>query len=293
MPDSPVKKPRGRRTQKHDLTADSLSAAPELTRPTAMDNPSNEAKQGLERSFAVLDMIAAHPCRVVDVMREMNLPWATAHRTVKKLEKAQFLMFNAETSRYEIGPRMWHLGSSYLANNKMLRAAISYLANERDIRGVDVQVVERIGNYSVVIHAEKRQVQEISKAQYGYHIPLHAGSKGLILLAYETEAFVDAYLAQPLEQLTPRTVVDPDAIRQRLAEIRREGIVQTEGDVQHFTGSIAAPVFGPGGAAVGCVSFVYLKKLAGDEVHLETLREALQMMTHSISLELGWHPGQS
>ena len=257
-----------------------------------MDNPSETAKQGLERSFAVLDVIAAHPCRVVDVMREMGLPWATAHRTVKKLEKAQFLMFNAETSRYEIGPRMWHLGSSYLANNKMLRAAIAYLARERDIDGVDIQVVERIGNYSVVIHAEKRQLQEISKAQYGYHIPLHAGSKGLVLLAHETDEFVDAYLAQPLEQLTPKTVIDPDAIRRRLAVIRTEGLCETEGDVQVFTGSISAPVFNAAGQAVGCVCFVYLKKVAGDRKMIEGLKDSLLFMSHSISMELGWHPGQ-
>jgi DNA-binding IclR family transcriptional regulator len=263
-----------------------------LQKPTAMDARSPEAKQGLERSFAVLDLIAARPCRVVDVMRDMSLPWATAHRTVKKLEKAQFLMLNPETSHYEIGPRMWHLGSAYLANNKMLKAAISYLAKDRDIRGVDVQVVERIGTFSVVIHAEKRQVQEISKAQYGYHIPLHAGSKGLVLLAYETPEFVSAYCAQPLEQLTPSTITDPAVLLDRLAEVRAEGFSRTESDVQNFTGSIAAPVFGAKGAVVGCICFVYLKKVARDEALMDELKEALLLMTHTLSSELGWHPRQ-
>ena len=272
---------------------DAAATAYGLQKPTAMDIRSPEAKQGLERSFAVLDLIAARPCRVVDVMRDMGLPWATAHRTVKKLEKAQFLMVNPETSHYEIGPRMWHLGSAYLANNKMLKAAISYLARDRDIRGVDVQVVERIGSFSVVIHAEKRQVQEISKAQYGYHIPIHAGSKGLVLLAYETPEFVSAYCAQPLEQLTPLTITDPTTLRSRLAEVRTAGFAQTEGDVQTFTGSIAAPVFGIKGAVVGCVCFVYLKKVARDEALIDELKEALLMMSHSLSVELGWHPRQA
>jgi DNA-binding IclR family transcriptional regulator len=274
-------------------TEEAAATAYGLQKPTAMDIRSTEAKQGLERSFAVLDLIAARPCRVVDVMRDMGLPWATAHRTVKKLEKAQFLMVNPETSYYEIGPRMWHLGSSYLANNKMLKAAISYLAKDRDINGVDIQVVERIGSFSVVIHAEKRQVQEISKAQYGYHIPLHAGSKGLVLLANETETFIDAYCAKPLEQLTPLTITDPTALRERLADVRAEGFAQTEGDVQTFTGSIAAPVFGTKGAVVGCICFVYLKKVARDEALMDELKEALLMMTHSLSVELGWHPRQA
>lgn len=279
-----------KKTAANEQTEASPAISYALQKPTAMDSRSTEAKQGLERSFAVLDLIAARPCRVVDVMRDMNLPWATAHRTVKKLEKAQFLMLNPETSHYEIGPRMWHLGSAYLANNKMLKAAISYLARDRDIRGVDVQVVERIGSFSVVIHAEKRQLQEISKAQYGYHIPLHAGSKGLVLLAHETPEFISAYCAQPLEQLTALTITDPAVLRQRLEEVRKAGFAQTEGDVQSFTGSIAAPVFGSKGTAVGCVSFVYLKKVARDQKLMDGLKEALLLMTHTLSIELGWHP---
>lgn len=260
-------------------------------KPTGMADPT-EKKQGLERSFAVLDLIAAAPRRVSDVMRLMDLPWATAHRTVKKLEKAQFLMLNRETSRYEIGPRLWHLGSSYLANNRTLKSAISYLASEAGIRGVDIQIVERIGNFSVVIHAEKRQTQEISKAQYGYHIPLHAGSKGLVLLAWESPDFVDAYLAQPLEALTPQTETDPAAVRTRLAAIRGAGLARTEADVQLFTGSIAAPVFNAAGAIAGCVCFVYLRKQAEDAGAMAQLTEDLLRMTHAISTDLGHHQGQ-
>ena len=97
---------------------------------------------GLERSLAVLNLMADFPRRVIDIKKEMNLPWATAHRTVKKLEKAEFLIFNPETSKYEIGPRLWHLGSCYLANNKMLKASITHLAQDRTLKDIDIQIVE-------------------------------------------------------------------------------------------------------------------------------------------------------
>ena len=63
--------------------------------------------------------------------------------------------------------------------------------------------------------------------------------------------------------------------------------------MQTFTGSIAAPVFGIKGAVVGCVCFVYLKKVARDEALIDELKEALLMMSHSLSVELGWHPRQA
>ena len=105
---------------------------------------------------------------------------------------------------------MWYVGSSYLVNNKALSYSLQFLANAHDIKSADVQIVERIGNYSVVIHAEKRQDQVIDKTQYGYHIPLHAGSKGLVLLAFSKPEFIERYLDQPLEKLTSKTISCPE-----------------------------------------------------------------------------------
>ena len=256
-------------------------------------NASERNIPGMERSFAILDSIAANPSRVVDVTNELDLPWATVHRTIKKLERAQFIVRDPKSNRYEIGPRMWHIGSAYLANNRMMNAAISYLATEPDIKDVDIQIVERIGNYSVVTHAEKRQARHISKSQYGFHIPLHAGSKGHILLAYEDKKFVEEYLARKLEPLTPDTITDPVRLAEKLKEVRKQGWALTVGDVQNFTGSISAPIFNESGAIAGCACFIFLKKLVSQKARLEELQEQLALMTHSISTELGWRPGHN
>lgn len=248
---------------------------------------------GMERSFAILELIAERPSRVVDVTNELNLPWATVHRTIKKLEAAQFIYRDTETNRYEIGPRMWHIGSAYLANNKPMNTAISYLASERNIKNVDIQIVERIGNYAVVTHAEKRQTHPIYKAQYGFHIPLHAGSKGWVLLAYADPDFIAGYVGQELEQLTPSTIVDKTELLAKLDDVRESGYAFTLADVQPFTGSMAAPIFNASGTMVACVCFVFLKKIAGNKALMEELREHLELMTHTISIELGWRPGQS
>ena len=261
----------------------------------ATELPAKQRKSlpGFARSVAVLEVIAARPSRIVEVTKELDLPWATVHRTVKSLQKERFIDRNPETGRYEIGPRMWHIGSSYLANNRALNVAISYLAQERNIKHVDVQVVERIADYSVVTHAEKRQTRPISKAQYGFHIPLHAGSKGWVLLAHEDPAFIDAYLSQPLEKLTTATITDPSVLREKLAEVRKMGYAFTVGDVQPFTGSLAAPVFGSGSDVIACVCFVFLGHIATNEGTIADLKEKLLLMTHSISMELGWRPGQN
>ena len=251
----------------------------------------NKHLTGMERAFAILEIIAANPSRVIDVTNELDLPWATVHRTIKKLEAAQFIARDVETAKYEIGPRMWHIGSAYLANNKAMNSAIAYLAREHNIKDVDIQIVERIGKHAVVTHAETRQEQPIFKAQYGFSIPLHAGSKGWVLLANEDEDFIDRYLELSMEALTPETITEPRKLQKKLKQVREQGWALTVADVQPFTGSIAAPLFNGSGRVVGCVCFVFLRRIAEDKERIDQLREQLSLMTHTISLELGWRPG--
>ena len=80
--------------------------------PSKDEDESADPLKGMDRSFAVLDFIAQQPSRVVDVTKVLGLPWATVHRTMTQLEKAQFLRKDPETNRFEIGPKLWHIGSA-------------------------------------------------------------------------------------------------------------------------------------------------------------------------------------
>lgn len=245
---------------------------------------------GMNRAFVILDLIARQPCRVVDITKALNIPWASVYRTIKKLEKAQFITRDETTNRYEIGARMWYIGSSYLSNNRALTSSLEYLARANKIRNVDVQIVERIGNYSVVIHAEKRQQYPISKAQYGHHLPLHTGSKGHVLLAFSASDFINDYLSNPLDALTANTITDPVKLREVLDEVRENKFAKTYADVQPHIGSMAAPIFDNQNNIAGCVCFVYLSNLANDESSCEELKQNLMLMSHNISNDLGWRP---
>ncbi|HET7717682.1 MAG TPA: IclR family transcriptional regulator [Bauldia sp.] len=248
--------------------------------------------RGMARSFAVLEYLAASPGRVVDVTRGLGLPWATVHRTIIQLEKAGFLQRDAKTNRYEIGPRLWHVGSSYLANHRVLKAAQPYLSQLQEAEGIVVQITERIGNLAVAIYSAQRLAEDITKAHYGYHFPLHCGSKGQVLLAHEDPDFIDAYLRRDLERLTSETITDPAVLRGELAKIRRAGMALTVADVQPFTGSMSAPIRDASGKVVASLCFIFRKVLLRNDKRREELQDQLMHMAHSISIDLGWRPDQ-
>jgi DNA-binding IclR family transcriptional regulator len=246
----------------------------------------------MARSFAVLDHLASSPSRVVDVTRALDLPWATVHRTIVQLEKAQFLRRDPETNRYEIGPRLWYVGSAYLANHRILKVAMPYLARLEMVDGIAMQVAERIGWQSVAIYSHQRVDENITKAHYGYHFPLHCGSKGHVLLANEDSTFIEAYLKRDLERLTAATITDPAVLRETLAKVREMDLSLTIADVQPFTGSISAPIRDDSGKVIACLCFVFRKALAQNDKKRDELQEQLIHTAHSISIDMGWHPGQ-
>ncbi len=247
--------------------------------------------KGVHRALHVLEYIAIHPGRAIDIAEGLGLSWATMHRTLQQLEQGGFLKRDLDTNRYSIGPRMWFIGATYVANHRVLEAAKTYLEEARRLPGVTVQLVER-SRYEAVALYSTHSDEEITKATYGYHFPLHVGSKGQVLLAYAEPNFVDSYLSGDLEQLTPYSLTDPKEIRELLAKIRSQGYAVTLADVQLFTGSMAAPVFDRGNKIVACVCFVAKKSAIENPKRREEILETMLKTAQSISIALGWRPGQ-
>ena len=249
-----------------------------------------EDLRGMSRSLAIIEHLAVRPGRVVDVTQEMGLPWATVHRIITQLTKADFLRRDAETKRYEIGPALWFAGATYMANHRVLRAAIPYLQKPEQIEGIAVQLAERVRDQAVAIYSAQPYATEIAKAQYGYHFPLHCGSKGRVLLAFETPEFIEQYVRRPLDRLTELTITDPEELRKDLEEIRQRGYSVTIADVQPFTGSMAAPIRDFSGRVIASLCFIGRKTLLQNQRRRDELLEHLLHAAHLASMDLGWRP---
>ena len=177
-----------------------------------------------------------------------------------------------------------------MANHRVLRAALPYLHKAEQISGIAVQLAERVGRQAVAIYSAQPYATNIAKAQYGYHFPLHCGSKGRVLLAFAGPEFVKQYLHRPLEKLTDATLTDPDELRRELERIRQSGYSITVADVQPFTGSMAAPIRDASGTVVASLCFIARKTLIQNVQRRDKLLEHLLHAAHLASMDLGWRP---
>lgn len=245
--------------------------------------------KGVNRALQVLEYIAVHKGRAIDIAEGLDISWATLHRTLQQLEQGGFLQRNPDTNQYSVGPRMWFIGSTYVADHTVLEIARPYLERAAKTSGITVQFIEKSG-YQTTVLFSLHSGEPITKASFGYHFPLHAGSKGQVLLAHSSDDFIDEYLSQNLNSLTRNTVTDPDELRKVIAQVREDGYALTIADVQLFSASIAAPVFNAKGQCIACICFVARKSYLQKEENRETVLETLLDTAQSVSMSLGWRP---
>ena len=87
----------------------------------------------------------------------------------------------------------------------------------------------------------------------GARAPLHAVSSGQVLLAFRTPGAIDRYLDKPLERFTERTLVEPDEVRERLREVRRQGFTWAIEEFDPGISSVAAPIADASGEVIAAV----------------------------------------
>lgn len=86
----------------------------------------------------------------------------------------------------------------------------------------------------------------------GKIIPLHVGSAGRVLMAWDDDA-LNEVLGSALAEFTDATVVDPDLLRSKVDETRRMGFAITSGERDEGATGVAAPVFDSHGHVLGAL----------------------------------------
>lgn len=212
--------------------------------------------QGVGRAFAILEQVAERPMRASALARTLGLKWTTAHRTLSYLTSMGYLERDERSGEYFVGVRAYSLGSSYVASLRLPESARPYLHAASVLGKATAQLVKRDHRRSVVLSVVDPGREHVAETTIGCNFPLHCGSKGHVLLAYAPQAFLDAYLARPLERLTPYTITDPRTLYARVDEVRERGFAVTSRDVRLFSASVAAPVRDRLGHVVASVTLV-------------------------------------
>jgi DNA-binding IclR family transcriptional regulator len=236
------------------------------------------------RVLSVFESFSAeHPLRSLsEISRHTGLPLTTAHRLVGELAGWGALERDLD-GRYRIGLRLWEVASLAPRSVGLRQSALPFLEDVYEATHQHAQLAVLDGHEVVYLEriSSRDAVHVVSRV--GGRLPLHATGVGLVLLAHADQAVQEAVLAQPLRRYTARTISSAAELRRMLADVRRDGYVISDGQIELVALSVAAPVHGPNDTVLAALSVVVPAK--GSDPH--TLVPVVRAAARGISRVLG------
>jgi IclR family acetate operon transcriptional repressor len=212
--------------------------------------------RSLARLFSILEIVARSPdgLTLTEIAVAVGVPKSSLLGLLRPLVGMGYL-YHA-SSRYRLGPAVFRFASDILAARDLPRLIRPFL----------VDLVERTGETAIlgtidrtartVIYSDVVDSPQMVRytAPMGATRPLYSSAAGRLLLAFQTTAWRDRYLAETeLRPVTSTTVTDPEALRAKLAAIRTSGVSATFGETVSEAAGIAAPLVSPGGVVDACI----------------------------------------
>ena len=219
--------------------------------------PDRDLSQTVRKAVSVLQAVSAGEggSTLTDIARALDVSTTVCHRLLATLDHEQLVGREPSTGRYRLGMRFVELARRAQRQHPISLSTINLmhqLSQETD--DVILLMVENRGEALCVDRVEGRAPVIVAGSQIGSRLPLHCGGAPFAILAFSDDAFIDEVLSRPLTKATPRTTIDPTAIRQRIADTRARGFSIGDEDLFKYVGAVGAPFFGPGGHMLGAIS---------------------------------------
>ena len=242
--------------------------------------------QVLERSFALLEMLAAQPepVSLKEVSERTGLHPSTAHRILNDLAIGRFVDRPA-AGTYRLGMRLLELGNLVKARLDVREAAMGPMRELHKVTHQPVNLSMRQGDEIVYIERtySERSGMQVVRA-IGGHAPLHLTSVGKLFLAHEDPARVRAYATRTgLTGHTRNSITDLARLERELSAVRSTGVARDDEELELGVRCMAAGVFDDQGELLAGLSI----SAPADRLE-ESWLERVKGTAAQISLALGY-----
>jgi IclR family transcriptional regulator, KDG regulon repressor len=218
----------------------------------------------------------------------LGLPKPTVLRLCATLLKYRFLLYEADSKRYSLGPKLLELGTILWSSLSLRKIASSHLVelHSRTSKNVTLAVLEE----DELLYIDRIQDRRSSSgfgSEVGWRRPPHYGVLGQVLMADLPEKEVDRLLERsPLKPLTKKSIINRSPFKEKLRSIREEGYVVEEGTVFEGITGIGAPVRDSVHKVVAALGVTFISSLE-DHEGIERIAGEVVRTAQTISRELG------
>ena len=260
-------------------------------RPAANGPDAGEAfiVRALAKGLAMLGLFdAEHREWTLDEMvAELKLPRMTGYRMARTLQSAGYLVTDAASGRYRLGPAL--LAATYLSEGyaELVAIARPYLEALVEETGESATLAVDVDGVAVCVDMVDSSRPHKREVAVGRVIGDTANAHGKMFSASRPDAERARIIAQPHARLTPRTITDPGELAAELQRAREQGVAFDLEERNLGTCAVAAPVRDQMGRVIGSVGVVVPTGRFGSEEQAACV-EAVKTTAASLSGFLGY-----
>ena len=246
-----------------------------------------ETTSSVQKACRILRAMSdARTTRLTDIAAAAGLDKATALRLLEALARDGFVVRDADTKQYSLGAELLVLGAAALARfdpRPAVRPSLLRLANTFE----DTAILSLpSGAESICVDVEEGRFPiRANYLQIGSRRPLGVGAGSLALLAWMSDAEVDAVMPAIAARLDRYPRITTNLLARHVAEDRRRGYVVLLDVVVERMGGIAVPIMGRDGRPVAALSVAALT----DRITERERLLAVALKREAAACEALWH----
>ena len=210
----------------------------------SVPKPSGVFVGSVERAFRIIRAFDEEHSRMTlsEVAARIELTRGTTRRFLQTFVTLGYV--HSDGKLFWLSPKILDLGFAYLSASRLPEVCGPVVRRISDQTGESCSVAVLDEDSVVYVHRVQPKRIYSSALEVGSRLPIHASSLGQVLLAHSE----DAVRSKVFEQIeytifTDATVAGPQAFRDKLDVIRRQGHSLVEGELEAGIMSVAVPIF--------------------------------------------------
>ncbi len=239
------------------------------------------------RALSVLEVVgeAKKPVTVAEVAAGIQADRSTAYRMLMTLVEAGYVVKNPENKTYKLSYKVVSLCRHLLEDNNKTDLIRAHLHKLTTLSGESAQFSVLNNNHTVIIQCTKGQQLVSVNFNIGDSKPLHCTSIGKLLLAYQTDDYIDRVIAEGLPKFASKTITDSEQLKKELQLIHEQGYAYNDMELSDDMRCVAVPIFDADGYVDSGISLAGPQSRYSFE-YLAELKDIAQGVARSLSTAL-------
>jgi DNA-binding IclR family transcriptional regulator len=215
----------------------------------------------LDRFVQVMDVLSSREyCRgigITDLSEKTEISKSTLHRMLQNMSDQKLVIQNAETRKYELGPRSMMWGSQFIRSRNIDGILSRYCRMLADDTGLYSFLCRFSGDQVYCIAVKQpREENHMYFVNIGQVMPWHCSACAKAILAFQSPEYINCILAKEKKVYTEYTITEPERLKDELRTVRQRGIAWCNEEMEYHVAAAGVPLLFHGEGAVFSLGFV-------------------------------------